>query len=88
VAAVRDYNFVSTVSGGSKSGFGGVETHGVNGGKLGFMAAYSNCVIKACNFTIDSGSALRSLGSSWGIGPYEGPANGVSAPTNLRIENP
>jgi hypothetical protein len=62
-AVAKNYNFVSTVSGSSKSGFSGVESNGVNGGNLGFFAPNDNCVDNVCYFAINSSSAFANNGT-------------------------
>jgi hypothetical protein len=63
-ADVKNYNFVSTISGGSKSGFNGIERNGINGGTLGFIAPNNNCVTNKCNFNIGENSTLNDKGTA------------------------
>ena len=98
-SAQGNYNFVSSVSGAAKSGFVGKEQNGVNGGKLGFIAAFNNCKDNVCNFDINVDSALyrkgiriyefdhdytgQNRGAEWSIGPHEHSSN-----SGIEIQNP
>ena len=52
-------NFVSTISGGTKN-FS--ETGLMNGGTLGFVAPYTNCLKNSCNFQLKDNSSMINKG--------------------------
>jgi len=70
------YNFVSTRTGGAKASFS--EPGLVNGGTLGLVAPYTNCLTNTCNFQLNSSSAMINKGTT--IATFSTDYLGVSRP--------
>jgi hypothetical protein len=53
------YNFVSKINGAAKTGLDNIASTDINGGTIGMVAPYTNCMTNTCNFQLTSSSSMR-----------------------------